>query len=140
MTTSRLGQAIHQVCGKMLRNDAELNDGQLLESFVVGRETAALEALVGRHGPMVWGVCRRVLANHHDAEDAATLSSSWCAGVLDQAACYGRQLALQRRRHLVALKARATTAKQPPREKQLSAQAEPAAKCPIEPERCLRSA
>jgi len=55
MTTSRLGQAIHQVCGKMPLNYVELNDCQLLESFIVKRETAALQALVGRHGLMVYG-------------------------------------------------------------------------------------
>ena len=47
-----------------------LSDGQLLDRFVERREGAVFEAIVRRHGPMVWGVCRRVLRDHHDAEDA----------------------------------------------------------------------
>jgi RNA polymerase sigma factor (sigma-70 family) len=44
-------------------------DRQLLEHFAARREGAAFAALVKRHGPMVLGVCRRVLGNAHDAED-----------------------------------------------------------------------
>ena len=47
-----------------------LTDGQLLERFVKEREEAAFEALVRSHGPMVIAVCRRLLHNAHDAEDA----------------------------------------------------------------------
>jgi RNA polymerase sigma-70 factor (ECF subfamily) len=49
---------------------AALSDGQLLGRFVDSGESASLETLVRRHGPMVWGVCRRVLRDHHEAEDA----------------------------------------------------------------------
>src|SRR5215470_6152590 len=54
----------------LLRDGAGLTDGQLLEAFLGRRDETAMEALLQRHGPMVWGVCRRVLQNHHDAEDA----------------------------------------------------------------------
>jgi RNA polymerase sigma factor (sigma-70 family) len=47
-----------------------MSDGQLLESFIARRDEAAFEALVRRHGPMVLGVCRRLLRHVQDAEDA----------------------------------------------------------------------
>src|SRR3954454_19146321 len=46
------------------------SDGQLLGRFVERREADAFEVIVHRHGPMVWGGCRRVLRDYHDAEDA----------------------------------------------------------------------
>jgi RNA polymerase sigma factor (sigma-70 family) len=50
--------------------DDRLSDGQLLERFILGRDEAAFTALLRRHGPMVFGVCRRVVGTFHDAEDA----------------------------------------------------------------------
>ncbi len=49
---------------------ASTTDRQLLDRFVFGREESAFAAIVERHGPMVMGVCRRVLRNAQDAEDA----------------------------------------------------------------------
>jgi RNA polymerase sigma factor (sigma-70 family) len=47
-------------------------DSQLVEHFVGGREAgeAAFRVLIQRHGPMVLGVCRRILGDEHAAEDA----------------------------------------------------------------------
>jgi RNA polymerase sigma factor (sigma-70 family) len=49
---------------------AGLSDGQLLDRFARRRDEPAFAAIVHRHGPLVLGVCRRVLAHRHDAEDA----------------------------------------------------------------------
>ena len=47
-----------------------LPEGQLLRRFVAERDESAFSTLVSRHGPMVLGVCRRVLGTRPDAEDA----------------------------------------------------------------------
>ncbi len=46
------------------------SDEQLLYAFTSRRDESAFAALVRRHGPMVQGVCRRVLGHQQDAEDA----------------------------------------------------------------------
>jgi RNA polymerase sigma-70 factor (ECF subfamily) len=61
MPTSPVGSVIELICGAVPAD----GDGELLGRFV----ERALAVLVNRHGPMVWGVCRRLLG-HHDAEDA----------------------------------------------------------------------
>src|SRR5271157_5720848 len=51
----------------------DLSDENLLDQFLSGEQSESQEAfrsLVERHGPMVLGVCRHVLNQHHDAEDA----------------------------------------------------------------------
>jgi RNA polymerase sigma factor (sigma-70 family) len=54
----------------LLRDGGGLSDGQLLALFVRRRDGDAFAALLNRHGPMVMGVCRRVLRDRQDAEDA----------------------------------------------------------------------
>jgi RNA polymerase sigma factor (sigma-70 family) len=49
---------------------ASLSDSDLLKRFVTNRDENAFEALVLRHGPMVLALCRRILRDPTDAEDA----------------------------------------------------------------------
>src|SRR6202047_3848288 len=115
MATSQTSEVIRHLRRTMLlREVADLTDGQLLEDSLSRRNEAALAALVQRHGPMVWGVCRRVLHNHHDAEDAfqATflvlvrkaesirhreMMANWLYGVAHQTAIKARAILARRR-------------------------------------------
>ena len=47
-----------------------LSEWQLLARYLDHRDQLAFEALLARHGPMVMGTCRRMLAGQSDAEDA----------------------------------------------------------------------
>lgn len=47
-----------------------LTDAQLLKHFLHEHDESAFERLMWRHGPMVYGVCRRILQDGQDAEDA----------------------------------------------------------------------
>jgi RNA polymerase sigma factor (sigma-70 family) len=105
-----------------------LSDGRLLERFGTYREEAAFEVLVRRHGPMVWGVCRRVLRNHHDAEDAFQATFLVLARKGDAIA--HRELVanwLYGVAHQTAMKARSTRAKRRMREGQVIDVPEPEA-------------
>src|SRR3954470_9671304 len=92
----------------------DLSDADLLERFCTRREEAAFTLLVQRHGPMVLAVCRRVLGNPHDAEDAFQATflvlarraasirkgqsvGSWLHGVACRVAVRARAQAMSRR-------------------------------------------
>jgi RNA polymerase sigma factor (sigma-70 family) len=71
MSTRQIVPAFGQLRRLLARPDPAGNsDAQLLERFVQQRDESAFELLVWRHGPMVYGVCRRILRDEHDAEDA----------------------------------------------------------------------
>jgi hypothetical protein len=48
----------------------EQSDGQLLRRFLSRQDEEAFAVLLQRHGPLVFAVCRQVLRDPHDAEDA----------------------------------------------------------------------
>jgi RNA polymerase sigma factor (sigma-70 family) len=97
----------------------DLTDGELLEQFRTRRREIAdhaFTALVERHGPMVWRVCRRLLSDPHEAEDAFQATflvlvqhgvtirrsdsvSSWLYGVACRIARNARLAAARRRKH-----------------------------------------
>lgn len=71
MTTGTLNSFIQRLRRSALPLDlAARTDGELVADYAARRDQAAFEALVRRHGAMVWGVCRRILGNEADAEDA----------------------------------------------------------------------
>jgi RNA polymerase sigma factor (sigma-70 family) len=55
---------------RLTLRDRESGDAELLGRFRHDQDEAAFEELLRRHGPMILGVCRRVLRNDHDIEDA----------------------------------------------------------------------
>lgn len=125
MATRQMSEVI-QCLRRVLRDGAGPTDEQLLEDYISRRDEAAVAAIVGRHGPMVWGVCRRVLNNHHDAEDA--FQATFLVLVRRAASIASRELLanwLYGVAYQTALKARATAIKRKGRERQVANMPEP---------------
>ncbi len=139
MASNRIHPVLHHVRKLALRGDmATWTDGQLLQRYLADRDEGAFAALVQRHGPMVLGVCRRLLHDPHDADDAfqATflvlvrkassivprdMVANWLYGVAFQ----------------TAVRARSMRARQQQREKQVSDMPEPTS-LPCDPADDLR--
>src|SRR5438105_7874532 len=92
------------------------SDRQLVERLLAGRDEAVFEAVVRRHGPMVYRVCWRVLRHEQDTEDAFQATflilakrlrtvrrhaslASWLHGVAHRLALKAGARAATRRRH-----------------------------------------
>jgi len=71
MASARRDTALQQICRLLDEGTlAGLPDARLLERYLANRDEPAFEALVRRHGSMVMGVCRLVLDDSNDADDA----------------------------------------------------------------------
>jgi RNA polymerase sigma factor (sigma-70 family) len=115
MANGQFGGVLRQLRrAAFLETGPEPTDGQMLERFLRCHDGDAFAALVSRHGPMVLGVCRRLLRNEADAEDAfqatflvlvkkaAAVSprervGSWLHGVAYRTALKARTMAARRR-------------------------------------------
>jgi RNA polymerase sigma factor (sigma-70 family) len=115
MTAAGLHEVVRQLRGVLARREtAGLTDGELWQRWVRERDEAALEVLVRKHGPMVLGVCRRILHHEQDAEDAFQATflvlvrktgslrtpdrlGNWLHGVAHRTALAARALAGRRR-------------------------------------------
>jgi RNA polymerase sigma factor (sigma-70 family) len=114
MTSPVQGVLEHLRRAARRQHDAARTDGELLTCYLDRRDEAAFDGLVRRLGPMVYGVCRRVLHSEADAEDAfqATFlvfirkaasirprekAANWLYGVAYHTAQKARDAAMKRR-------------------------------------------
>src|SRR5262249_4595958 len=126
MTNGQTSEVLQHLRTSVLREAGGLSDRQLLEIFIERRDEAAFEAIVRRHGPMVMGVCGRVLRNRQDAEDA--FQAVFLVLVRKAAAITSRELLaawLYGVAYNTALKAKSAAARRRRKERQATAMLEP---------------
>jgi RNA polymerase sigma factor (sigma-70 family) len=70
MATGRIRGVVRRLRQTALLDNPAHSDSELLQRYVTQRDQAAFAVLLRRHGPMVLGVCRRVLRDPHDVDDA----------------------------------------------------------------------
>jgi RNA polymerase sigma factor (sigma-70 family) len=117
MPTSSLPRFLAQLKQSMAAETlSDVSDYDLLQRFLADQDAAAFRALLHRHGPMVFRICRRVLGRDQDAEDAfqagflvlarkagtirkRTSLTSWLHGVAYRTALAAREDLARRRKH-----------------------------------------
>jgi RNA polymerase sigma factor (sigma-70 family) len=124
MASTRLDAIVRRLGALVSQDAAVMSDGELWERYVRRRDELAFEALVRRHGPMVLSVCRRILRNEQDAEDAFQATflvlvrragslrspetiANWLHGVASRTSRESRRAAARRRAREAAVPPRA---------------------------------
>jgi len=114
MAISLIGKVFQDLRCSLQTQADPLNDAQLLNRFIEHSDEPSFATIVRRHGSMVMGVCRRLIQNPHDAEDAfqATflvlarkaasiakreLLANWLYGVAFKTALKARAINMRRR-------------------------------------------
>jgi len=127
MADGELGAVVRHIRKLVaFQTSQEMTDRQLLFEFMANGDGMAFAALVRRHGPLVFAVCRRVLSHQQDAEDAFQATflvlaqratsilktearASWLHGVAYRIAMKAKRDAARRRAHEREVKAVPTT-------------------------------
>jgi RNA polymerase sigma factor (sigma-70 family) len=125
MSSRPADHLLHGLTRLVAAQAADLTDRELLRRFATSRDETAFATLLQRHGSLVYGVCRNILRNAHDAEDAfqATfLVLARRAGAIREGQAVGSWL--YRVAHRVAMKAKRSAERRKTREDRAARPAE----------------